>query len=34
VIGTIASQFNDEGINELFEKLVHAVEKKVNCSVW
>ncbi|QEC70194.1 DUF559 domain-containing protein [Panacibacter ginsenosidivorans] len=28
VIGTIASQFNDAGINELFEKLVIAVEKK------
>jgi methylmalonyl-CoA mutase len=29
VIGTIASQFNDAGINELFEKLILAVELKV-----
>jgi methylmalonyl-CoA mutase len=28
VIGTIASQFNDAGVNELFEKLMVAVEKK------
>lgn len=28
VIGTIAAQFNDAGINELFEKLIVAVEKK------
>lgn len=28
VIGTIASQFNDAGINELFEKLIHEVEAK------
>ena len=28
VIGTSASQFNDEGINELFEKLLHKVERK------
>jgi isobutyryl-CoA mutase len=28
VIGTIASQFNDAGVNELFEKLLDAVEKK------
>ncbi|HEV9036733.1 MAG TPA: methylmalonyl-CoA mutase family protein [Puia sp.] len=28
VIGTIASQFNDAGVNELFEKLIVAVEKK------
>ena len=28
VIGTIASQFNDAGINELFEKLMQAVESK------
>jgi methylmalonyl-CoA mutase len=28
VIGTIAAQFNDAGINELFEKLMVAVEKK------
>ena len=30
VIGTIASQFNDAGINELFEKIIHAVETKSN----
>ena len=28
VIGTIASQFNDAGINELFEKITLAVEEK------
>ena len=28
VIGTIAAQFNDAGINELFAKLMDAVEKK------
>src|SRR6478672_4775064 len=28
IIGTIASQFNDAGINELFAKLMDAVEKK------
>src|SRR3954454_9417546 len=28
VIGTIAAQFNDAGINELFEKLIATVEKK------
>jgi len=28
VVGTIASQFNDAGVNELFEKLMMAVEKK------
>jgi isobutyryl-CoA mutase len=28
VVGTIAAQFNDSGVNELFEKLVFAVEKK------
>jgi len=30
VIGTIASQFNDVGVNELFEKLLMAIEKKTN----
>jgi methylmalonyl-CoA mutase len=30
IIGTIASQFNDSGINELFEKLIITVEKKTN----
>ncbi|MFN2456972.1 MAG: methylmalonyl-CoA mutase family protein [Chitinophagaceae bacterium] len=28
IVGTIASQFNDAGINELFEKLLGVVEKK------
>ncbi len=28
IVGTIAAQFNDAGINELFEKLMVAVEKK------
>jgi methylmalonyl-CoA mutase len=28
VVGTIAAQFNDQGINELFEKLVAAVKTK------
>jgi methylmalonyl-CoA mutase len=28
VIGTIAAQFNDAGINELFEKIIVAIEKK------
>ncbi len=28
IIGTIASQFNDTGVNELFEKLLIAIEKK------
>jgi methylmalonyl-CoA mutase len=28
VIGTIASQFNDAGVNELFEKLMVVIEKK------
>ena len=28
IIGTIASQFNDAGVNELFEKIMTAVEKK------
>lgn len=30
VVGTIASQFNDHGINQLFEKLVHVIEEKKN----
>ncbi len=29
VVGTIAAQFNDAGINELFEKLMTAIEKKM-----
>ena len=28
IVGTIASQFNDSGVNELFEKLMLAIEKK------
>jgi len=28
VVGTIAAQFNDAGINDLFEKLITAIEKK------
>lgn len=28
VIGTIAAQFNDTGINELFEEILEAIEKK------
>ncbi|WP_431212406.1 cobalamin-dependent protein [Puia sp. P3] len=28
VVGTIAAQFNDAGVNELFEKLVIAIEKR------
>jgi methylmalonyl-CoA mutase len=28
VVGTIAAQFNDQGINELFEKIMVTVEKK------
>lgn len=28
VVGTIAAQFNDGGVNELFEKLMRSVEKK------
>ncbi|MDP9229826.1 MAG: methylmalonyl-CoA mutase family protein, partial [Bacteroidota bacterium] len=30
IIGTIASQFNDSGINKLFEKLMIAIEKKTD----
>ncbi|KAA2245323.1 methylmalonyl-CoA mutase family protein [Chitinophaga agrisoli] len=28
VVGTIASQFNDAGINQLFEKVMHVIEEK------
>ncbi len=31
IVGTIAAQFNDAGINELFEKIVDTIEKK--CTV-
>ena len=30
IVGTIASQFNDAGVNELFEKIIHIVETKAN----
>lgn len=30
VVGTIASQFNDAGVNHLFEMLMHAVSEKMN----
>jgi isobutyryl-CoA mutase len=30
ILGTIAAQFNDSGVNELFEKLMVVVEKKCN----
>ena len=30
VIGTIASKFNDEGVNQLFEKLLLAIEQKTD----
>lgn len=32
VIGTIASQFNDSGVNELFEKIITVIEKKTSVS--
>jgi methylmalonyl-CoA mutase len=32
VIGTIAAQFNDAGVNELFEKLVTTIKKKTGAS--
>lgn len=28
IVGTIAAQFNDAGVNELFEKIISAVQKK------
>jgi methylmalonyl-CoA mutase len=30
IVGTIAAQFNDAGINELFQKIILAVEQKTN----
>jgi isobutyryl-CoA mutase len=33
IVGTIAAQFNDAGVNELFEKLVVAVEKKTGAKL-
>lgn len=32
IVGTIASQFNDTGVNHLFELLFHAVEQKTGIS--
>ncbi|MEO7531381.1 MAG: methylmalonyl-CoA mutase family protein, partial [Sediminibacterium sp.] len=32
IVGTIAAQFNDIGVNELFEKLFSAIEKKCEIS--
>ena len=32
IMGTIAAQFNDSGINELFEKLMVTIEKKTGAS--
>jgi len=32
IVGTIAAQFNDAGINELFEKLVQAIQQKTKVS--
>ncbi|MFZ6024200.1 MAG: methylmalonyl-CoA mutase family protein [Bacteroidota bacterium] len=32
IVGTIAAQFNDTGVNELFEKLMVAVEQKTKIS--
>jgi methylmalonyl-CoA mutase len=33
IVGTIAAQFNDTGVNELFEKLVVTVEKKTGAKL-
>lgn len=33
VVGTIAAQFNDAGVNELFEKLVQVVKQKTGVSL-
>ncbi len=30
IIGTMASKFNDDGVNHLFEKILQAIEKKTN----
>ncbi len=32
VVGTIAAQFNDAGVNELFEQLLLAIQRKTNVS--
>jgi methylmalonyl-CoA mutase len=32
IVGTIAAQFNDAGVNELFEKIITTVENKTNIS--
>ncbi len=34
VVGTIASQFNDAGINQLFEKVMHVIEEKERHPLW
>ncbi|MBC7949889.1 MAG: methylmalonyl-CoA mutase family protein [Chitinophagaceae bacterium] len=31
IIGTMASKFNDEGVNRLFQSLVEKIEKKTKC---
>ena len=32
IVGTIASKFNDEGINDLFELMLKAIERKTKTS--
>ncbi|MBS1627806.1 MAG: methylmalonyl-CoA mutase family protein [Bacteroidetes bacterium] len=32
IVGTIAAQFNDAGVNKLFEKIINAVQTKTNIS--
>ena len=32
IIGTIAAQFNDPGVNELFEQIIHTIEEKCKVS--
>ena len=32
IIGTIASKFNDDGVNDLFERLMKKIEEKTNIS--
>lgn len=32
IVGTIASQFNDTGVNELFDKIITVIEKKTGVS--
>lgn len=33
IVGTIAAQFNDAGVNALFEKIMHTVEQKTKISL-